>query len=57
MYICDLRPNIENLKLKARVTKKGDIKTFKTDKNPNGTLFSIDVIDGKGDEMSVSFFG
>lgn len=57
MFICDLRPNIDNLKFKARVTKKGEIKTFKTDKNPNGTLFSIDVIDCKRDEMSISFFG
>jgi hypothetical protein len=57
MFLNDLRPNLENSKFKARVTKKGEIKTFKNEKNPNGTLFSIDVIDANGDEMSISFFG
>ncbi|KAL4509227.1 hypothetical protein ABPG72_018158 [Tetrahymena utriculariae] len=52
-FINNLQPNGNNQTIKVRITKKGDLKSFKDNK---GKLFSMDVIDQKGDECSVSFF-
>nr|D8UYN9.2 RecName: Full=Replication protein A 70 kDa DNA-binding subunit; Short=RP-A p70; AltName: Full=Replication factor A protein 1; Short=RF-A protein 1 [Tetrahymena thermophila SB210]ADB03555.2 replication protein complex A largest subunit [Tetrahymena thermophila] len=52
-YIRNLQPNGQPQTIKVRITKKGDLKSFK---EKQGKLFSIDVIDKFGDECSISFF-
>lgn len=52
--ISSLSPHQEAA-FKARVTKKGEIKQFRSPKG-DGSLFSADVIDEYGTETTLSFF-
>jgi len=42
-------------KIKARVTKKSDLRQFTTQKGP-GKVFSADLIDADGTQIQASFF-
>lgn len=41
---------------KGRVTSKSDLRTFTKD-NKDNTVFSVDMIDKEGSEITVTFFG
>lgn len=48
--VCD-----NNWRIKVRVTKKNDIRTYKNTKG-DGKFFTIDIIDSNTTEISCSFF-
>jgi len=57
MPIAALTPQSTSWKIKARVLKKAEVKYFNNaQKNTNGCLFSIDIMDFKGVEIQCTFF-
>lgn len=53
--IKEINPYSNKWTIKARVTKKTDIKTWNNAKG-SGTLFSIDLLDNEGTEIRATFF-
>lgn len=56
MPIQALNPYSNRWTIKARIMTKSDIRKF-TNAKGNGSLFSIDLVDAKGDEIRGTFFG
>ena len=55
--IQSLNPYTGKWTIKARVTSKGDLKRFSNAKQPDGKLFSFDLLDKDGGEIRATCFG